>query len=176
MRTNSAVDTSRPPTGGGHTTESPGSWSSPISVYRSRLTAPPLQLLRMRVGQAVPFGEMAASFENDAAASKLTAGAAARSKSSPIRKRRSGFRMPRRSTRSRTFTHERKVRQEERAEVLLMRIRRTVARRIVPVCRSPTPGSRRDFSRCPRREAPPALRGRSPHGLGGDQAEGRFRR
>lgn len=66
MRTNSAVDLSRPPTGGGHTTESRGSWTSPISVYRSRLTAPHLQLQGKRVGQAVPFGEMAASFANPA--------------------------------------------------------------------------------------------------------------
>lgn len=66
MRTGSSVDTSKPATGGGHTTESSGSWTSPISVYRSRLAAPHLQVLRKRVGQAVPFGEMAASFENDA--------------------------------------------------------------------------------------------------------------
>jgi hypothetical protein len=66
MRTGSAIDTSKPATGGGHTTESNGNWDSPISVYRSGLTAPHLQLQGKRVGQAVPFGEMAAAFENDA--------------------------------------------------------------------------------------------------------------
>jgi len=66
MRTGSAIDTSKPPTGGWHTTESNGSWDSPIAVYRSRLTAPHLQVQGKRIGQAVPFGEMAAAFENDA--------------------------------------------------------------------------------------------------------------
>jgi hypothetical protein len=64
LRTNSAIDTSKPPTGGGHTTE--GGWTSALSVFRSRLTAPHLMVERKRVGQCVPFGEMAASFANPA--------------------------------------------------------------------------------------------------------------
>lgn len=64
MRTNSAVDTGKPPAATGHTTE--GSWNSAVSVFRSRLTAPQLLLERKRVGQCVPFGEMAATLQNDA--------------------------------------------------------------------------------------------------------------
>ncbi len=64
MRTHSSVNTGAPPAGLGHTTE--GGWDSAISVFRSRLTAPHLQVQKKRVGQCVPLGEMAAALQNQA--------------------------------------------------------------------------------------------------------------
>jgi hypothetical protein len=69
QRTNAAVDLSKPPTAGFHRTQGSG-WDGAVSVYRSRLAAPHLQVMAMdgkkaRIGQAVPFGEMAAAFQND---------------------------------------------------------------------------------------------------------------
>src|SRR5688500_11392802 len=63
IRTNAAVDLSRPPTCGWHMTAGT-SWDGAVSVYRSKLATPTFQIGPGRLGQAIPLGEMAAAFKN----------------------------------------------------------------------------------------------------------------